>query len=321
MAFTKAMMNLQIRKRRSNPKMVISSLEVKSLMPFHRLHMPGTWIVNFDNTTIENGKAISPLVFTGNFQMVTFMEYVFAPIFIVLMYAAVLYTLHNEGIITVDVTVITGLFKKTETDMGNADDFNLLTNQVMLIAVMYLGLFKLFWLCPTQIASPVVLSALSTAILVISLPTALSLLFGAYIMNYLRGDSGSNSVLYAGIFDLATFVGFFKRFCIQLVRYILITIKLGLFDHFVYESIRGSVANLDMFRERISWSNPFEQVLDDFFYMLTYAFEFVCEIINLFIVYYAQFGAFVLVLFWLLKALYAHAWPIAKLVWFKLKRN
>lgn len=214
--------------------------------------MPGTWIVNFDNTTIEDGRAISPLYFTGNFQMVTFMDYVFLPFLAVWLYAVVLYTLHNEGIVTVDVTVITGLFKKSETDLGNADDFNLLTNQVILIAAMYLGLFKLLWLHPTQIASPVVLSSLSTAILVVSLPTALSLLFGAYIMNYLRGDSGANSVLYAGVFDIATFIGFAKRFCIQLVRYILITIKLGLFDHFVYESIRGSVARLDMFREKIS---------------------------------------------------------------------
>jgi len=52
-------------------------------------------------------------------------------------------------------------------------------------------------------------------------------------MNYLKGDSSANDILYAGIFDIATFFGFFKRFLIQFIRYVLITIKVILFSTWV----------------------------------------------------------------------------------------
>jgi len=64
--------------------------------------------------------------------------------------------------------------------------------------------------------------------------------------------------------------------------------------------------------ERIDIGGLPTHISEDVSYYIIYSCEFVGELANIFIVYYAQLGAFTPVLFWLLKALYATAWPIIK---------
>ena len=142
-----------------------------------------------------------------------------------------------------------------------------------------------------------VVNTISLMVIVLALPATLSLLMGAYIMNYLKGDSNSNSVLYAGLFDLASLFGFFKRFSVQFIRYILITAKVALFYHFVLKSFKGGLLTCQ-FRSEKNINGGFVQtLLDSLNYYKIYAIEFIAELFNIFIVYYAQMGAFVIVLF------------------------
>ena len=54
-------------------------------------------------------------------------------------------------------------------------------------------------------------------------------MFGTYILNYLKGDSDANNMLYAGIFDLSALISFIIRFLVQLVRYFFIYVKMNLY--------------------------------------------------------------------------------------------
>ena len=66
--------------------------------------------------------------------------------------------------------------------------------------------------------------------------------------------------------------------------------------------------------ERRDANGRLPYIIDDVTYWFEYVLDFVGELANIFLVYYAQLGAVVLVLFWLLKALYSTAWPIVQVV-------
>ena len=201
--------------------------------------------------------------------------------------------------------------------MSSVEDIELLKQKAIVSALFYLGLFKVLYTYHKLIGTSIALSTTALCVTVLALPTTLSLVFGAYITNYLKGDAEANSLLYAGIFDVTTFLGFFKRFAVQMVRYVLVTTKLYLFDRYVYGSIRGTTLGLDLYMERRDIGGLLTHISEDVSYYIIYSCEFVGELANIFIVYYAQLGAFTLVLFWLLKALYATAWPIIKTLWFR----
>lgn len=82
---------------------------------------------------------------------------------------------------------------------------------------------------PQYAASQMVWNTVLWSIYVLLIPAVIMSIFGGYFLNYIKGDSSSNSNALNIIFDFANLFGFIKRFLIQIVRYILITVKIGLF--------------------------------------------------------------------------------------------
>ncbi len=252
--------------------------------------------------------------YLGHIDSMFIAEFIYVPALAIGYVLLGLYNLDRHGIITVDFTWGFTIFTESESEISSIEDIELLQQKAMVSSMFYLGLFKVLYTYHKAIGAPIVLSATMLCVTVLALPTTLSLVFGAYVTNYLKGDAEANSVLHAGVFDLTTFLGFFKRFAVQMVRYVLITTKLYLFDKYIYGSIRGTTLGLDLYMERRDIGGLLTHISEDISYYIAYTCEFVGELANIFIVYYAQLGAFMLVLFWLLKALYATAWPIVKIL-------
>jgi hypothetical protein len=217
----------------------------------------------------------------------------------------------------INFTILFGLFYQSEQEPANLIDTKTIVSQIIFSSslIMLVGWF--LYRFPEQIASPTVLNILSWAICLLTLPALLSILFGTYILNYLKGDTESNSMLYAGVFDLSALLSFVIRFFVQLIRYVFIYAKMGLY----------LVCTEEMFRtkevlDRIFKNQPSDvclplQIFDDICGVYYSLWHVVFEICNVVIVYYTQLGAFSLILFWLLKALYSHALPIVKFLWLK----
>ena len=135
------------------------------------------------------------------------------------------------------------------------------------------------------------------AVYLLILPATLSLLFGTYTLNYLKGDNDANNMLYAGIFDLSALLSFIIGFLIQLLRYFFIYVNMGLYVISTEEAVKTKEA-----LDRILKNHPSDvylplQFFDDvceLYYSLRHV---VYEICNVTIIYYTQLGAFSLVLF------------------------
>lgn len=228
---------------------------------------------------------------------ITIVEMVLVPLLAIICAASFLYTLDKYDVASIDFLWGFSIFTETENEINAIEDMEILKQKAILSTLFYLGLFKFLYSYHKIIGAPIVLSTVSLGVMILSLPTLLCLLFGSYIMNYIKGDSGSNSLLYAGVFDFATLLGFFKRFLVQFVRYALITAKLYLFDRYIYSSLQGTTLGLDLYMERRDINGLLSHITEDMSYYVIYSCEFVGELANIFIVYYAQLGAFVLVLF------------------------
>ena len=122
-----------------------------------------------------------------------------------------------------------GLFYQSEQEPANLVDTNTLVSQILFSSSIVLLSGWLLYRFPEHIASPAVINTVTWAVYLLILPATLSLLFGTYILNYLKGDSDANSMLYAGIFDLSALISFIIRFLVQLVRYFFIYVKMGLY--------------------------------------------------------------------------------------------
>ena len=122
-----------------------------------------------------------------------------------------------------------GLFYQSEQEPANLVDTNTLVSQILFSSSIVLLSGWLLYRFPEYIASPAVINIVTWAVYLLILPATLSLLFGTYILNYLKGDSDANSMLYAGIFDLSALLSFIIRFLVQLVRYFFIYVKMGLY--------------------------------------------------------------------------------------------
>jgi len=130
------------------------------------------------------------------------------------------------------------LFVETENEIGSKTDMQFMIDLITYSFLINSSILFILLEYHKTLGAPAVLNATMLITAILTLPTAISLLCGTYIMNYLKGESSSNNVLYAGIFDFANFFGFFKRFAVQFVRYVLITIKIAAFNYFVGESLR-----------------------------------------------------------------------------------
>jgi hypothetical protein len=97
------------------------------------------------------------------------------------------------------------------------------------------------------------------------LPTAISLIFGTYILNYLKGDTEGNSLLYAGLFDLTTLFGFIIRFLIQTIRYALVYIKMCLYVICLEKTLIVAVRIDELLKVREKPMGIFNRMFDDLF--------------------------------------------------------
>ena len=215
----------------------------------------------------------------------------------------------------INLSILFGLFYQSEQEPANMVDTNTLISQIIFSSSIVLLSGWLLYRFPEYIASPIVINIVTWAIYLLILPATLSLLFGTYILNYLKGDSDANSMLYAGIFDLSALLSFVIRFLVQLVRYFFIYVKMGLYVICTEEMFRTKEA-----LDRILKNQPSDvclplQIFDDICGLYYGLWHIVFEICNVVIIYYTQLGAFSLILFWLLKALYSYALPIAKFLW------
>ena len=122
-----------------------------------------------------------------------------------------------------------GLFYQSEQEPANLVDTNTLVSQILFSSSIVLLSGWLLYRFPEHIASPAVINTVTWAVYLLILPATLSLLFGTYTLNYLKGDNDANNMLYAGIFDLSALLSFIIRFLVQLVRYFFIYVKMGLY--------------------------------------------------------------------------------------------
>ena len=244
-----------------------------------------------------------------------FVEYIGWVLTIVLLaaWAHVFYRLFLQD--TINFSIMFGLFYQSEQEPANMVDINTFISQVLFSSTLVLITGWIFYSFPGYIASPLVLNILMWSVYLLLLPTTLCVIFGTYILNYLKGDTDSNSRLYAGIFDLSALISFVIRFLVQLVRYVFIYAKMGLYVICTEETfrMREMMGRLNYKKFNDDWA--IMQLVDDFINLIISFFHTLFEICNVVIIYYTQFGAFSLVLLWLLKALYSYALPIAKYIW------
>ena len=197
----------------------------------------------------------------------------------------------------INLPIMFGLFYQTEQEPANLVDINTLISQILFSSLIILGSCWLLFRFPEYIASPTALNILTWLVYLLFLPATLSLIFGTYILNYLKGDADSNSCLYAGIFDLSTLASFVIRFLVQLVRYVFIYAKMGLYV-VCTERIFKTKAMMDrVLADRAPEVCIPLQIFDDIVGLYYSFWHMLFEICNVIIVYYTQFGAFSLVLF------------------------
>ena len=190
-----------------------------------------------------------------------------------------------------------GLFYKSEQEQDNLVDTNTLVLQILFSSSIVLLSGWLLYRFPEYIASPTVINIVTWAVYLLILPATLSLLFGTYTLNYLKGDNDANNMLYARIFDLSALLSFIIGFLIQLLRYFFIYVNMGLYVISTEEAVKTKEA-----LDRSLKNHPSDvylplQFFDDvceLYYSLRHV---VYEICNVAIIYYTQLGAFSLVLF------------------------
>ena len=209
--------------------------------------------------------------------------------------ALYIFKIHND-ITLVSTAALTGLFSEVEGEPSSATDTKLLMDQVKLAALVFTFLGLLLFHYPHVFASPAVINVITWLVYILLLPTAASVLFGSYILNYLKGDTDSNSLLYAGIFDLAAVFGFITRFLVQLIRYALVYAKMVLYMLFMELTYLNPLHIFVYSRPEGTWRNLFTCIYDDICAVISKFFHTVFDIFNIIIVHYTQLGALTLVL-------------------------
>ena len=188
---------------------------------------------------------------------------------IVIFCAAFLYMYSIFFFYTVDgvlnMAALTGLFYEIEGEASSATDTRLLIDQVALASTFFLTLFSLAMAYPKEIACAATINAVTWCIYILLLPTAVSIIFGSYILNYLKGDTDSNSLLYAGLFDLTALFGFITRFVIQTIRYALIYIKMCMYVVCLEKTLIVAVRIDELLKVRERPMGIFNRMFDDLF--------------------------------------------------------
>ena len=198
---------------------------------------------------------------------------------------------------TLNMAALTGLFYEVEGEPSSATDTRLLIDQVALASTLFITVFAILIEYPKEIACAATINTVTWCIYIVSLPSAISLIFGTYILNYLKGDSDSNSLLYAGLFDLTTLFGFITRFIIQTIRYALVYAKMCLYVICLEKTLIVAVRIDELLLVRERPMGTFNRMFDDLFWNIRNIYKVIFDVFNIIIVHYTQLGALTLVLF------------------------
>jgi len=150
---------------------------------------------------------------------------------------------------------------------------------------------------PEQIASPRVIKNVTWAVYILVLPTTLSILFGKYTLNYLKGDSAGNRTLYAGIFDLFVLFKVILHLSLQLLRGFLVYKCMVLYiiyasRVFTYEQLSNHVL-----KKQPTGVSQSLQTFDEIYRLYNSSLLSLYEICLIAVTYYPQLGALSLILF------------------------
>ena len=150
-----------------------------------------------------------------------------------------------------------------------------------------------------------VCSYIIKCIFVLAAPAGLMLLFGESFAKFIKGEINKENKGVVGLMDISGTVSFIGRFFAQMMRYLFILVKMGLFLVLLESAVLdwryaggpGPYYALDN-------SIPV-CVLIDISELIKRFIGFLVDFINVFFVFYAQIGALLIVLWWLLAALFS----------------
>lgn len=242
--------------------------------------------------------------------------FVFLPLF-----WGIIYNFFDLKNVDWNKAAFTGLFYESENEPSSANDYKLLCDQMVILCTFVVSGVLFLYRYPQYASSPMVWNIVLWSIYILILPTFIMVIFGAYFLNYLKGEGNSNNGAVNSVFDFSNLFGFLKRFAIQMIRYFLITIKIGLFLMFMEGDfvLNRRLDMLDEVHAKVPAYPIF--MVNMVFFLFREALHVLVELANAFVVYYSQLGAFVIILFWLLSALFSNSWGIVSLLWLRVKQE
>lgn len=280
----------------------------------------------FDNLSVvslsNNGMGGSTYVNSGEIFAMTANSAILVAVLstLVLVWVAALFT-HLESITSTQTSTET-LLNEVENEMGNVYDLQLPVESLTVTFVTTLGLVVLTPVISTALSPTLLFNTLFTVACLLTPPTLLCFLYGRYLFNYIKGASTKNTLVTNFLLDGIALAAFFTRFLLQMLRYVLVLVKLALVGGFIHQlttaygggsSLRGSSAVLQ--------EGPAVSTLTSLLDICVATLHFIFEMLETFLIYYAQTGALGIVVVWLLSALYSYGTPAAKVRWFHTSRQ
>lgn len=214
------------------------------------------------------------------------------------------------------------LLHEAENEMGNIHDIRYPAESLTLTFVITLGLLYVAPLCSKWVDGVLVMNTLITLVFLLTPPTMLCLMFGRHTFNYIKGGPAKNSVAVNALLDVTALVAFFARFGLQMLRYLLVLVKLSLVSSFFGESAKRSTAYIVSPQSALQTHRTFfEFNLTSVKNTLVWLFHHLFETLETALIYYAQTGALCIVVVWLLSALYSYSKPLAKVMWYSYHKT
>lgn len=180
--------------------------------------------------------------------------------------------------------------------MGNLYDLQLPAESLTVTFLVTLGLVFALPTVGATFGTVLVFNTLLTGVCLLTPPTVLCVLYGRYALNYIKGAATKNTLVGNLFCDTTALVAFFTRFGLQVLRYVLVLVKLAVLGGFL-NTLLGNTAvgpetasEAEMLHET-GWS----YVITKSAIVLTTALHYVAELLETFLVYYAQTGALVVV--------------------------
>lgn len=178
-----------------------------------------------------------------------------------------------------------------EKELSAIDDFMIMFMMITILFFYgYFGCFNVFlFLSDHRVVITTVTVVLSSVLLI---PVTMVISFGFYVTQFIRGAGTTLNFAYELVLDNINITSFFLRLVIQAVRLVIITtVYLG-YNHLILEyNFNLHMVSYDEYSEGQTKS------------ILLYA-RYVFEVGHIFAIFFAQFCAFLLMLFWLFQFLF-----------------